>query len=334
MKAISWFILRRLVAMAPVLLCMSFIVFCIQSFIPADPARAIVGPSAPIETVNRIRDQLGLNDPLLVQYTRFVTRLAHGDLGTSVRTRQSITADARTFLPATTELSIAALSFGICLAIAIATFQAALPKLTAFRYLLVGIGSAPVYLTALLMVYVFSFRLSWFPGSSRIDGHELSGPTGMNVIDGLISGRPDLSLNAIYHLALPAIALGLPVAAAVGQTLSGSLHDVLRQQYAQAARGRGLSEFKIILRHGLRNSAAAPLAMTGLQVRLLFGNLLIVERVFGWPGLGSYMVQSFASADLPAILGVSLLLGAFYIAVGAIVDLLQVLADPRVAGRG
>lgn len=324
-------IFRRLAAMASVLLCMSFIVFCIQSFIPADPARAIVGPTAPIDIVNRTRDQLGLNDSIWVQYSRFVTRLVNGELGTSVRTRQPVTADVRKFLPATAELSLAAVSFGLCLAIAIAIFHAAVPKLNALRYILVGIGSVPIYLSALLMVYVFAFRLSWFPGSGRVYGSELNGPTGMKVIDGLLSGRPDLSWNAFSHLILPAIALGLPVAAAVGQTLSSSLHDVLRQQHAQAARGRGLSELSVILRHGLRNSASAPLAMTGLQVRLLFGNLLIVERVFGWPGLGSYMVQSFASADLPAILGVSLVLGAFYIAVGAVVELLQTLADPRIS---
>ena len=160
---------------------------------------------------------------------------------------------------------------------------------------------------------------------------DFAGPTGFNLIDGILAGRPEVSLDALPHMILPALALALPIAVAVGRSLNGALHDVMRQAYIRTARGKGLSETEVLLRHGLRNAASAPLAMIGLQVGLLFGNLLVVERVFGWPGLGLYTVQAFASADLPAVLGVSMVFGTFYILVNTLIEIGQSLADPRIS---
>jgi len=129
---------------------------------------------------------------------------------------------------------------------------------------------------------------------------------------------------------LPAVALALPIAVAVGRSLNGALHEVMQQAYIRTVRGKGLSEATIVLRHGLRNAASAPLAMIGLQVGLLFGNLLIVERVFAWPGLGLYTVQALASSDLPAVLGVSVVFGTIYILVNILVEIGQSIADPRI----
>jgi peptide/nickel transport system permease protein/dipeptide transport system permease protein len=129
---------------------------------------------------------------------------------------------------------------------------------------------------------------------------------------------------------LPALALALPIAIAVGRSLNGALHDVLNQAYVRTARGKGLSETAVLLRHGLRNAATAPLSMLGLQIRLLFGSLLVVERIFGWPGLGLYTVQAFASADLPAVLGVSIVFGALYILANTLIGIGQSIADPRI----
>ncbi len=156
------------------------------------------------------------------------------------------------------------------------------------------------------------------------------GPTGMNVIDGIITNEPVASIDAIEHLILPALALAFPIAIAVGRALSSALYNVLQQPFIATARGKGLHELSVVLFHGIRNASPPALAMLGLQIRLLFGNLLVVELVFSWPGLGLYMVQSLASADLPAVLGTTTVLGAFYLAVGAAVQLLQTLADPRI----
>jgi peptide/nickel transport system permease protein/dipeptide transport system permease protein len=325
----AFFLLRRLAGLCVVLLAMSFIVFCLQSIVPADPARALAGPAAPAETVAALRQRLGLDDPIPVQYGRFLSRLTAGDLGTSVRTRQPITQDIGRYLPATLELGIVAMLLGIALAYGFALLQTTLVRPGPVRVLLLAVGSAPIFLTALLLAYFFWFKLGWFPGSGRLATRPFSGPTGLNLLDGLLAGRPDVSLDAFRHLILPATALALPIAVAVGRSLGSALRDVLQQSYIQTARGTGLGEGAIVFRHGLRNAAGSPLAMIGLQVGLLFGNMLIVERVFAWPGLGLYMVQAFVSSDLPAVLGVSLVFGAIYIAVNIVVEIAQSLADPR-----
>ncbi|KQT42836.1 peptide ABC transporter permease [Devosia sp. Leaf420] len=325
------YLLKRLAGLALVLLVMSFIVFCLQSIIPADPARSLAGPSAPQETVDQLRQDMGLNDPLLVQYGSFVSRLTQGDLGTSIRTRQPIAEDVLRYGPATLELIIAAMLMGTALAFILAFAQATLQRSGGVRVGMLALGSVPIFLTALLLAYFLWFRLGWFPGSGRLDIRRFSGPTGFFVLDGLLLGRPEVSLSALRHLFLPALALSVPIAVSVGRSLSSALVDVMRQPYIRTASGKGLGAGYIFLRHGLRNAASAPLAMLGLQVGLLFGNLLIVERVFAWPGLGLYTVQSFATSDLPAVLGVALVFGAFYILVTMLVEIAQSLADPRIA---
>lgn len=325
------YLLNRLGGLVLVLLVMSFVVFCLQAIIPTDPARALAGPSAPEETVQRLRTELGLDQPILSQYGSFMLRLAHGDLGTSNRTRQPILADVAKYGPASLELIIAAMVIGTALAFALAFAQTTLPRSGAVRVTMLAAGSVPIFLAALLLAYVLWFKLGWFPGNGRLDIRRFNGPTGFFVLDGLLLGRPDISLNALWHLCLPALTLAIPIAISVGRSLNSALVDVLRQPYIRTARGKGLSGARIFLRHGLRNAASAPLAMLGLQVGLMYGNLLIVERVFAWPGLGLYTVQSFASSDLPAVLGVALVFGAFYITVTMVVEILQSLADPRIA---
>jgi peptide/nickel transport system permease protein/dipeptide transport system permease protein len=313
-----------------VLLVMSFIVFSLQNVIPADPARAVVGPNAPPETVEAMREQLGLDDPVVVQFGRFLWHLAQGDLGTSVRTRQPVVDDIRQFLPATLELGLASIALGVLLAIAMAALQFLVRGSDGMRLAMVGVGSMPIFLSALLLAYFFWFRLDWLPGAGRLSNLDFAGPTGFNVIDGMLAGRPDISGDALLHMILPALALALPIGVAVGRSLNGALHEVLNQAYVRTARGKGLSETMVLLRHGLRNAATAPLSMLGLQIRLLFGSLLVVERIFGWPGLGLYTVQAFASADLPAVLGVAIVFGALYILVNTLIGVGQSIADPRI----
>ena len=324
------YLARRIAGLGIVLLTMSFIVFCLQSIIPADPARAIAGPMAPTSTVEMVRHQLGLDQSVIVQYANFLSRVVHGDLGTSVRTRQSVTVDVLKYLPASLELGLLALILGVGLAVLLALLQNALPRSVILRLVIVGAGSAPMFLSALLLVYFFWFKFGWLPGSGRLSVRDFSGPTGFDVIDGLLAGRPDISLDALAHLILPALALALPIAAAVGRSLNGALRDVMQQPYIRMVRGKGLSETEVVLRHGLRNAASAPLAMVGLQIALLFGNLIIVERIFAWPGLGLYMVQALTSSDLPAVLGVSLVFGTLYIIANIIIEVGQSLADPRI----
>ncbi|QKC85597.1 ABC transporter permease [Mesorhizobium sp. NZP2077] len=324
------YLAKSIVGAIVVLLMMSFIVFGLQSVIPADPARAIAGPNAPPETVEAVRKELGLDDPAVIQYGRFLSRLAHADLGTSVRTRRPVSDDIRQYLPATLELGLASIALGVALALLMAVLQFLIPGSGGIRLVMVGAGSTPIFLSALLLSYFFWFRFDWLPGAGRLGYRDFAGPTGLNVIDGILLGRPEVSFDALRHLLLPALALALPIGIAVGRSLNGALHEVMSEPYVRTARGKGLSETKVLLRHGLRNAATAPLSMLGLQVRLLFGNLLIVERVFGWPGLGLYTVQALASADLPAVLGVAIIFGILYILVNTLIEIGQSMADPRI----
>jgi ABC-type dipeptide/oligopeptide/nickel transport system permease component len=324
------YVTKSMVGAVVVLLVMSFIVFGLQSIIPADPARAVAGPNAPLETVEVMREKLGLDDPAVVQYGRFLYRLVHGDLGTSVRTRQPVSDDIRQYLPATLELGLASIVLGVALAGAMAALQFLVPGSGGVRLVMVGVGSTPIFLSALLLAYLFWFRLGWFPGAGRLGYPDFAGPTGFNVIDGLLVGQPEVTADALLHMILPALALALPIGISVGRSLNGALHDVMSQAYVRTARGKGLSETKVLLRHGLRNAATAPLSMLGLQIRLLFGNVLVVERIFGWPGLGLYTVQAFASADLPAVLGVAMVFGGLYIVANTLIEIGQSMADPRI----
>ncbi|WP_457584865.1 ABC transporter permease [Ensifer canadensis] len=324
------YLLKRSCGLVIVLLMMSFVTFLLQSVIPSDPARAIAGPYAPLATIEAVRQELGLDDPFLVQYGRFLSSVVSGDLGKSVRTRQPVIDDIARYLPATLELAIASTIVAMAMALCLTLLQLGRSQSPLLSHLFVVLGSTPIILSAVLLPYFFWFGLGWLPGSGRLQHRDIAEGTGFYIIDGLVSRRLDITADALTHLLLPAIALALPFAMAIVRSLAASLREVMRQSYIRTARGKGLSEMSVLLRHGIRNAASAPLAMTGLQVRLLFGNLLVVESVFSWPGLGLYLTQSFATADLPAILAVSMTFGAIYIVVNVVIDIAQALADPRI----
>lgn len=324
------FLVRRLVGLLTVLFVMSLIVFVLQSVIPADPARALAGPNAPEEVIEDLREGLGLNDPVLVQYGLYMGRVLQGDLGTSVRTRQPVAADIAAYAPASLELMLAALVLGVALGTGVALMQQLTRAGAALRVLLLALGSVPIFLSALLLVHLLWFQLDWLPGGNRIGIRRFQGPTGFMLVDWALLGRPEVLVSALRHLTLPALTLAIPIAVALARSITSSLNTTMQQPFIRTVRGKGLTERRILWRHAARNSAAGPLAMVGLQVGLLFANLLIVERIFAWPGLGLYTVQAFAASDLPAVLGVSLAFGAFYISVNILIDLGQAALDPRV----
>ena len=326
------FIVLRALGLIGVLLAMTLIIFLLQQIIPSDPARSAAGPNAPRELVEAKRVELGLDQPIAVQYQRYLARLLQGDLGTSIRTKNPVSADLRNFLPASLELMSFAMLLGILLGLGLALLQTLVPRAAGLRLLLLGGASAPIFLLALLLLILFWFRLDWLPGSSRLTMRDIpAGPTGLLTLDGLLIGRLDVTWDALQHLLLPGLSLALPIGVAVGRTLRSSLVNVLRQNYIRTAYSKGLSDLRVVVVHALRPAATAPLAMIGLQVGLLFANILIIERIFSWPGLGLYTVQALGSSDLPAVLGVSLVFGVAYVLVNAGVDLLQAWADPRVS---
>jgi ABC-type dipeptide/oligopeptide/nickel transport system permease component len=326
------FVLTRLAGLVLVLLAMTLVIFLLRQVVPSDPARAAVGPNAPESVVKLKRAELGLDKPVYTQYFDYVGDVVRGDFGTSTRTLQPVSADIRTYFPASLELIIAAILIAAVLAATLALGQTLLRRAGFLRLVLLGGASAPIFLVAELLLLFCWFKLAWLPGGGRTDLADApTGPTGLLTVDSVLAGRPDAFWDACQHLLLPAFCLALPMGVAVGRTLRSSLVGTLRQDYIRTARSKGLTEGSVLRRHALRNSATGALSMAGLQVGLLLANLLVVERIFAWPGLGSYTVESLGRSDLSAVLGVALVFGVIFIVANTLVDLLQALADPRVA---
>jgi peptide/nickel transport system permease protein len=324
---------RRLVALVAVLCGLAVIVFVLQAVIPSDPARAVVGASASAEAVAAKEHELGYDKPLPAQFADYIGRTAGGDLQSSLRTRNPVSEDLKTFAPATLELaltaSVLAGVMGIALALALAAGGRAARLL---RLVLVTGASVPGFLVALVAILVFYSLLGILPASGRVTDTLVipDGPTKLLLVDSLLAGDPSVFGSAVAHLVLPAFTLALVPALAIARTLATTLEHVMREDYVRTARAKGLRERSIIVRHGLRNAAGPALTMGGLQFGLLLGGIVVVEQIFSWPGLGLYLNQSIAFSDFPAITGTTLMLGTAYVVVNFLVDLAQAIADPRI----
>jgi peptide/nickel transport system permease protein len=324
---------RRLVGLVAVLFGLAVIVFVLETVIPADPVRAMVGASAPREIVAAERHRLGYDQPLPQRFADYLQRLASGDLGTSLRTRNPVLTDLATFAPATLELALfAALMAGVA-GVGLGLMVAAGGRVARWlRLLLIGGASVPIFLTALLLIVLFYANLHLLPASGRVDDTlpVPSGPTGLLLVDSVLHGEPTVFWSAFTHILLPAFTLALLPTLAIARTLATSCEQVLREDYVRTARAKGLRERRVLLKHTLRNASGPAMTMGGLQFGLLLGGIVVVEQIFAWPGLGRYLDQSIAYADFPAITGTTLLLGIAYVLVNFVVDVAQAWADPRI----
>lgn len=324
-------ILIRLASLVGVLLALTFVVFVIQAYLPTDPVAATLGAGASHAQIVAKRDQLGYNKPIYVQYWRYIDRLAHGDLGVSLRTHNPVTTDLMHFAPASIELAICALVLVFVLAFTMGLWSAAGSRGSGVaRVGMVALGSAPPFFTAILLILVFYSWLGVLPASGRTTSGTGSGfILFTDLFTGNLSGLGD----AVQHLILPAIVVAIGPAVAIGRVLRGGLLVAMSQDHAKTAKAKGMRKFAVLLHHGVRNAMNATLSMAGLQVGLLLTGVVVVETVFAWPGLGLYTSDSLQSADFPAVMGVTLVLGFVYVIVNALVDIGQLLADPRLRTR-
>jgi peptide/nickel transport system permease protein len=324
---------KRLVALVAVLLGLAVIVFVLQAVIPSDPARAMVGASASPEAVAAKAHELGYDKPLPERFTDYLARTASGDLQSSLRTRNAVSEDLRTFAPATLELALSASLLAGVMGVGLALMLAAGGRAArVLRVMLVAGASVPGFLVALLAILVFYSGLGLLPAGGRVTDTLVlpDGPTGMLLFDSFVAFDPGVFGSALVHLILPAFTLALVPALAIARTLATTLQQTMREDYVRTARSKGLRERVILLRHGLRNSAGPALTMGGLQFGLLLAGIVVVEQIFSWPGLGLYLNQSIAFSDFPAITGTTLMLGTAYVVVNFLVDVAQALADPRI----
>jgi peptide/nickel transport system permease protein len=324
---------KRLIALVAVMFGLVVIVFALQAVIPSDPVRAMVGASASPPLVARERHKLGYDKPLPERFADYLDRLVHGNLETSLRTRNPVTQDLGTFAPATLELALSAAVLAGVLGVGLGLLLVGGGRpARILRLGLIGGASVPTFLTALLAILLFYSTLHLLPASGRVSDTLVvpNGPTRLLLIDSLLHGEPNLFWSALTHLIMPAFTLALLPALAIARTLATSCDLVMREDYVRTARSKGLRERRVLIRHALRNAAGPALTMSGLQFGLLLGGIVVVEQIYAWPGLGLYLDQSIAYSDFPAITGTTLLLGTAYVIVNFTVDLAQAWADPRI----
>jgi peptide/nickel transport system permease protein len=319
--------------MVAILLVLSASIFILQKLSRTDPVHAYLGANASKQAIAQERHVLGYDRPLITQYSHYIKGLVSGDLGQSLRTRRPVATDIGSYLPATIELTVFGLFLAVLLGGLLGLASAGRWRgSSAFRFLLVSGASAPSFLLALLGILLFFNKLHWLPATGDTGYNDApTGPTGILLIDTLVHGQLNMFWDAFRHLILPGVCVALGPAVSIGRVLRTGLVTNLRSNFVRTARAKGLTERAVLFRHALRNSLGAALSMTGLQAGLMFAGVVVIETVFAWPGIGLYTDQSIPAADFPAIGGVTLILGIGYVVVNTAVDILQVVADPRVA---
>ena len=300
------FVLRRLALTIPVLIGVSTLVFLLIHLIPGDPVQAMLGDSAAPQDIEGLRERLGLNRPLYVQYAGFMTGIVRGDLGTSIRTNQTVTSAIAERMPATAELAVASMTVAILIAIPLGILAAVRAGTSvdhvATTLALLGI-SMPTFWLGPLLAIVFSISLGWLP----------------------VSGR-----GTMAHLVLPAITLGAPLAAVLARITRASLLEELGELYVLAARAKGVSRVRAVLSHAFRNSLIPIVTVLGLQFGAVLTGAVITETIFAWPGVGRLLIQSISARDYPAVQGCILLIAVTYVSVNLLVDLAYGFLDPRI----
>ncbi|MEZ0320936.1 MAG: ABC transporter permease [Thermus sp.] len=333
------YVLRRLLGLVPVLFGITLLVFLFLQLIPGDPAQAILGERGTPEQLAALREKLGLNKPLYVQYLTFVKNILTGDLGTSAVSTIPVAEELKRRWPATFELALAAtlvaVIFGIPVGILAAVRKNSLLDTLSMSLSLVGV-SMPVFWLGLLLVYLFAVNLHWLPTGGRLSTDlaiDFRPITGFLVLDGMLALKPEVLMDALRHLILPALTLGtIPLAILTRITRSAML-EVLSQDYVRTARAKGLAEHQVILKHALKNALLPVVTIVGLQFGTLLGGAILTETIFSWPGIGSYIYEGILNRDYPVVQAGVLVVATVFVLVNLLVDLSYALLDPRIQYR-
>lgn len=335
------FVGKRIMAAVPSLIGVLVLTFLLSHALSGDPAAYFAGPAANAASIAEIRKQLGLDQPLVIQFARYLFDLAHGDLGNSLTTGQPVLADLLDRLPASLELSIYALGFAIGVAMPLGIWSAV--KLDssvdhAVRVLVTVSAAFPTFFIALLLVYVFYYLLGLAPEPlGRLNEIVYTAPpriTGAYTVDALLAGDWSVLRAALAQLVLPAISLGLFALAPIARITRAAMLEALGSDYVRTARASGLPTSKILFTYALRTALLPISSVLGMIFSFLIGSNVLIEQVFGWQGVGAYAVAAIVASDYAAVQGFVLMMAILYVLLNLLVDVLATVIDPRVRYEG
>jgi len=328
------FVVRRLLLLIPILIGLSILVFIWIRALPGGPAQALLGERATPETIAQIERQYGLDEPVYVQYLKYIKRTVHFDFGVSTQSRRPVTEELSERFPATIELALAAMLFSVI-------FGIPLGFIAGKRYgtwldhssllaSLVGI-SIPIFFLAILLKYVFAVKLGWLPTVGRISVLiNIDHPTNFYVIDAILAGDMEALWDVLEHLILPAIALGTIPLAIIARITRAAVLDVQNEDYVRTARAKGLAPGIVDRRHIFRNALLPVATIIGLQTGLLLSGAVLTETVFAWPGMGTWLVNAIDNRDFPVLQGGILFVALVFVLVNLIVDVSYAVINPRI----
>ena len=329
-------ILKRSLIALPSLIGVIIVTFLLTRALPGDPAAYFAGPAATKEAIEQVRVKLGLDKPLIVQFGNYVADLARGDLGTSLTTGQPVATDIRNRLPASAELTLLGLIVSMLIAVPLGILAATKPGSLAdhlCRVISTAGVSLPVFFTGLILVYVFYYLLGIAPAPlGRLDTF-LSAPpriTGFYLIDSAIAGNGEVFVSSLKQLVLPAMTLAIFSLAPIARMTRASMLAVLASDFVRTARASGLSPATVIVTYAFRNAMIPVITTLGMVFSFLLGANVLVEKVFAWPGIGSYAVEALVASDFAPLQGFVLTMAIMYVLLNLLIDILYGVIDPRV----
>jgi dipeptide transport system permease protein len=330
------YFLKRAALTIPTFIALMFLTFVAIRLVPGDPVEVRVGERGiSPERLAQFRHELGLDQPVWKQFLDYVWALLHGDFGTSVVTNEKVLTEFFTLFPATVELSLSAMLFAVLIGVPAGAI-AAVKRGSWYDQTLMGISvtgfSMPIFWWGLLLIMLVAERLHLTPVSGRIDliKYYFEPVTGFMLIDSVLSGQKGAFLDALHHLVLPMIVLGTVPLAVIARMTRSSMLEVLSEDYVRTARAKGLSPFRVVGLHALRNALIPVVTVIGLSIGTLMAGAVLTETIFSWPGVGKWLIEAIGRRDYPALQGGVMLVSAIVITVNVLVDVIYGVINPRI----
>jgi peptide/nickel transport system permease protein len=334
-SSLRYYILARLLLAPLMLWLITSLVFLLLRATPGDPVDALLGPRAPQAAKEALRSQLGLDQPLFFQYLEYLSKLLHGDLGTSLTDKKAVWTIIGKFFPATLELAVFSMAIALIVGITVGTLSASKPNSwrdAGGRIFGILTYSVPLFWFGMVLQLIFAVQLGWFPLGTRFPA-TLSPPTpltGLYTLDSLWQGNLPQFFVALYYLALPCLTLGILISGIFERIVRVNLKQTLKSEYVEAARARGISESRILVSHALKNAMIPVITILGLTFAALLGGAILTEVTFSWPGLANRLYRAIAQRDYPTVQGIIVFFAAIVAIASIAIDLINAYVDPRI----